>query len=121
MAQKRSHIGATLNATCASRIFTQDVEDMAPVPVAVRMTVEQALESGELNPVELQDTVLAGLGRTDLVRVARALKAECDALEIADLPKLGPKPSDDEIRAVIREVRDRIAHERERRVAVPPS
>ena len=115
MGQKRAHIAATLNATGASRIFTQDVEDMAPVPVAVRMTVEQALETGELSPVELSDAALAGLARADLVRLARALKAECDALELTDLPKLGPKPTDDEIRAVVREVRDRVARERERR------
>lgn len=30
MAQKRSHIAATLNATGASRIFSQDLEDMVP-------------------------------------------------------------------------------------------
>lgn len=30
MAMKRSHIAATLNATGASRIFTQDIEDMTP-------------------------------------------------------------------------------------------
>src|SRR5687767_11021203 len=50
MAQKRAHVCATLNATGASRIFTQDVEDMAPVPASVRLTVEQALATGELNP-----------------------------------------------------------------------
>ena len=115
MSQKRAHIAATLNATGASRIFTQDIEDMAPVPVAVRLTVEQALETGDLNPVELPDATLAGLGRADLVRLARALKTECDALELTDLPKLGPKPTDDEIRAVVREVRDRVARERQRR------
>jgi hypothetical protein len=44
MAQKRAHVAATLNATGASRIFTQDVEDLAPVidvapaPVARRVT-----------------------------------------------------------------------------------
>ena len=65
----------------------------------------------------MPDAMIAGLGRADLIRLARALKAECDALEIADLPRLGSKPSDDEIRAVVREVRDRIARERERRVA----
>jgi hypothetical protein len=114
MAQKRAHIAATLNATGASRIFTQDVEDMAPTPVAVRMSVEQALATGELDPVDLRDGVLAGLGRTDLVHIARALKVECDALGLADLPRLGPKPSDDEIRAVVREVRDRVAGARKR-------
>lgn len=31
MAQKRAHVAATLNATGASRIFTQDVEDMQPL------------------------------------------------------------------------------------------
>lgn len=31
MAQKRAHVAATLNATGASRIFTQDVEDMGPL------------------------------------------------------------------------------------------
>jgi hypothetical protein len=30
MAMKRAHIAATLNATGASRIFTQDVEDLTP-------------------------------------------------------------------------------------------
>ncbi len=30
MAQKRAHVGATLNATGAGRIFTQDVEDLPP-------------------------------------------------------------------------------------------
>ena len=81
----------------------------------MRLTVEQALETGDLNPVELPDATLAGLGRADLVRLARALKTECDALELTDLPKLGPKPTDDEIRAVVREVRDRVARERQRR------
>jgi len=120
MAQKRSHIAATLNATGASRIFTQDVEDMAPAPVAVRLTVEQALATGDLNLAELPDTAIAGLARADLVRLARALKAECDALGIAELPSLGPRPSDDEIRAAVREVRDRVADERQRRADEPP-
>jgi hypothetical protein len=109
MAQKRAHIGATLNATGASRIFTQDIEDMAPVPVAVRVTVEQALETGELHVAALPDSVIGGLARHDLIRLGRALKAECDVLGIADLPRLGPKPSDDEIRTVLRDVRDRLA------------
>ncbi|MDP8922591.1 MAG: hypothetical protein M3O34_06900 [Chloroflexota bacterium] len=117
MAQKRAHIAATLNATGASRIFTQDIEDMAPAPVAVRLAVEQALATGELNPAELADTVIAGLGRAELIQLARALKAECDALEIADLPRLGPKPDDDEIRTVVREVRDRAARARRGRGA----
>jgi LAGLIDADG-like domain len=116
-----SHIAATLNATGASRIFTQDVEDMAPVPMAVRPTVEQALAAGELDPAELPDAAIAGLVRADLIRLARALKAQCDALGIAELPRLSPKPSDDEVRAAVREVRDRVARERRRRAdeAVP--
>ena len=119
MAQKRAHIAATLNATGASRIFTQDVEDMAPVPV--RLTVEQALATGDLNPAEVDDATIAGLPRAELIELARALKAECDALLIADLPRLGPKPSDDEIRAVVRAVRDRIAGERRRRAEDAPA
>jgi hypothetical protein len=114
MAQKRAHIGATLNATGASRIFTQDVEDMGRAPLPARLTVEQALAAGELDLATLPDTVIAGLGRADLVRLARALKAECDALEIDDLPSLGSKPTDDEIRAALGEVRDRLARERQR-------
>jgi hypothetical protein len=121
MAQKRAHIGATLNATGASRIFTQDVEDMAPAPVTTRLTVEQALATSELNLAELPDAVIAGLVRADLIRLARALKAECDARGIAELPRLGPKPSDDEIRAVVREVRDRVARERRRHAEEAPA
>ena len=120
MAQKRAHIAATLNASGASRIFTQDVEDMAPVPAAVRLTVEQALATGDLNPAELPDDMVAGLGRADLIRLARALKAECDALGMTELPRLGPNPSDDEIRAVVRDVRDRVARERQRRADETP-
>lgn len=36
MAQKRAHVAATLNATGASRIFTQDVEDMTPEAAQVK-------------------------------------------------------------------------------------
>jgi hypothetical protein len=122
MSQKRAHIAATLNATGASRIFTQDIEDMGPAPVAAAcLTVEQALATGELNLAELPDAAIAGLSRADLIRLARALKAECDALGIAELPRLGPKPSDEEIRAVVREVRDRIARERRRHADEAPS
>jgi hypothetical protein len=120
IAQKRAHIAATLNASSAARIFTQDVEDMAPAPVAVGPTVEQALAAGELDPAELPDAAIAGLVRADLIRLARALKAECDALGIAELPRLGPKPSDDEVRAAVREVRDRVARERRRRADEAP-
>jgi hypothetical protein len=70
---------------------------------------------------ELPDAAIAGLGRAGLIQLARALKAECDALGIGELPRLGPKPSDDETRAVVREVRDRVARERERRGDDAPS
>ncbi len=36
MSQKRAHVAATLNATGASRIFTQDVEDLVPPEEAPR-------------------------------------------------------------------------------------
>jgi hypothetical protein len=42
MAQKRAHVGATLNATGASRIFTQDVEDLPPMAPRVEVLAAPA-------------------------------------------------------------------------------
>jgi hypothetical protein len=59
MAMKRAHIAATLNATGASRIFTQDVEDMTPshtddsserVPPPAQKSNSRAREVGILSP-----------------------------------------------------------------------
>lgn len=89
MAQKRAHIAATLNATGASRIFTQDIEDlpqfqnaltvearvMSPQPFQVdakRAKWEERLAAGtkaaqalgidveELDPAALSDEELVG-------------------------------------------------------------
>jgi hypothetical protein len=60
MAMKRAHIAATLNATGASRIFTQDVEDMvvhddnqervSPPVSAQRPPVKAAISPGSVSP-----------------------------------------------------------------------
>lgn len=48
MAQKRAHIAATLNATGASRIFTQDIEDLPQFQAA--LTVESRVQAVETQP-----------------------------------------------------------------------
>jgi hypothetical protein len=41
MAQKRAHVGATINATSASEFFTQDLEDAVPEPAAAEPSIQQ--------------------------------------------------------------------------------
>lgn len=55
MAQKRAHVAATLNATGASRIFTQDIEDLPQFQEAMaRGTVVQASSA----PTPIRGTVI---------------------------------------------------------------
>lgn len=61
MAQKRSLVGATLPATSASSLFTQDMEDAAEAQGAV------------------QPAALAAAGRTAIGRLPQAVRTELDA------------------------------------------
>jgi hypothetical protein len=54
MAQKRAHIAATLNATGASRIFTQDVEDL---PQFQQATIVEARSEPERGPLIIDPRV----------------------------------------------------------------
>ena len=115
MAQKRAHISATLTAAGASRIFTQDVEDIVPRALSARAASGPPTPTEELDLDRLDDEAVAALPRSELIRVTHALKAECDRLGIRSLPRLGPKPTDEEIRTAVAVVRDRVARERQRR------
>ena len=77
MAQKRAHIAATLNATGASRIFTQDVEDL---PQFQQATVVQSSS----RPVEPED---APFGPEDVGPTASTSSAEMTVRPtVADAP-----------------------------------
>lgn len=68
MAQKRAHIAATLNATGASRIFTQDIEDLPQFQQAMQATVVESTSvtvSHDREPAAPLGTAPAGAAGAD--------------------------------------------------------
>jgi predicted RNA-binding Zn-ribbon protein involved in translation (DUF1610 family) len=68
MAQKRAHIAATLNATGASRIFTQDVEDLPPSALGED---DDRPAPARLDPTDHTRNTTAVAGTRDVSGVAR--------------------------------------------------
>ncbi len=78
MAEKRAHVAATLNATGASRIFTQDVEDLTPDVVEGEVVRQEPEREQATSASQQARATGAGAPKTSQPQTARLMCSDCE-------------------------------------------
>lgn len=106
MAQKRAHIAATLNATGASRIFTQDIEDLPQFQNA--LIVESQSRPAPPPPADdRRQKLIDQLQRG--IKALRDLNVDIDEIDPADLDDAALREHVKAMAEMVRDVKDEAA------------
>ena len=109
MAQKRAHVAATLNATGASRIFTQDIEDLPQFQNALVVESVSRPSPVQDQPSPQRQKLISQLERG--IAALRALSVDIDAIDPADLTDDAIREHVQSLATMVRDVKAEMARQ----------